>query len=189
MSFVKKRLRPRLLIVYLSVIALVWMSRPTPVMLMLGGGLVLAGEALRVWTTGHLWKNDELTVTGPYRYLRHPLYLGTLLIGSGFAVTGLTHGTLVFFLVFLLAYAGYYMPYKERIEGARLEELYGDPYRRYAIAVPKLLPRFFPYAPLGTPENAVHRWRYERFADNNEIGTALSVTFGMIVMILRWHFM
>ena len=48
--------------------------------------LWIAGALLRGWGAGHLVKNDALTTTGPYAYLRHPLYLGTILIGTGFAI-------------------------------------------------------------------------------------------------------
>ena len=52
----------------------------------LGLGPVVAGTAIRTWGTGHLVKNERFTVTGPYAYLRHPLYAGTILVAVGFAV-------------------------------------------------------------------------------------------------------
>jgi hypothetical protein len=33
---------------------------------------------LRIWASGHLVKNKVLTVTGPYAYVKNPLYIGTL---------------------------------------------------------------------------------------------------------------
>lgn len=44
------------------------------------------GELLRVWAAGHLQKGSEITRSGPYRFLRHPLYMGSTLLGIGFAV-------------------------------------------------------------------------------------------------------
>jgi hypothetical protein len=78
------------------------------------------------------------------------------------------------------------MPYKDRIEGARLESRYGDAYRRYATAVPRLVPRLHPYKPLvdGPEERAT--WRKIRFADNHELGTAVGVGLGLLVMIGRY---
>jgi len=51
-------------------------------------GLIVAlpGEALRVWAAGHLDKGREITRSGPYRFLRHPLYLGSAVLGAGFIV-------------------------------------------------------------------------------------------------------
>ena len=41
-----------------------------------------AGEALRIWAAGHLEKGREVTASGPYRWTRHPLYLGSTIIGD-----------------------------------------------------------------------------------------------------------
>ncbi len=166
---------------------LFWAS-PTPATLVGGGALVLLGESIRLWATGHLHKNDSLTVTGPYAFLRHPLYVGSLLIVTGFAWMASSPVCLALYAGFLLFFAGYYMPYKNRIEGARLESLYGDAFRRYAIAVPTLVPRLYAYSPLLADQAPESEWRSERFADNNEIGTAAAVVVGAAGMVVRWAF-
>ena len=183
---IKKRLRPRLFVVYALAAAMIAYASPTPLALGIGGVLVLAGEGLRIWATGHLFKNDALTVEGPYAYLRHPLYLGTLLIACGFAGMGNSVVPLVLLGVFLLMYFGYYMPYKNRIESARLEALYGDAFRRYVLAVPRLVPRLHAYQPLAGDGTGATRWRRDRFAQNHEMGTALAVGVGALAMVLRW---
>src|SRR5688572_24864258 len=48
--------------------------------------IVLLGEAIRVWAAGHLEKGREVTSSGPYAITRHPLYLGSTVIGIGLAV-------------------------------------------------------------------------------------------------------
>lgn len=186
MSFVKKRLRPRLLVVYALAVAILGFAEPTPRALAIGAALVVLGEGLRVWATGHLLKNDALAVTGPYAYLRHPLYMGTLLIVCGFAYMGKSVITLIFFGVFILLYFGYYMPYKNRIESARLEALYGDTFRRYAVAVPSLIPRLHAYRPLAADRSDSRDWQPGRFSGNHEMGTALAVALGVFAMVLRW---
>src|SRR5262245_66439444 len=76
----------RLAFVYLFVGFLVWLSRPTPVLFAVGATLVVLGEAMRLWAAGHLLKSLELIDSGPYAYTQNPLYLGRLLILSGFCV-------------------------------------------------------------------------------------------------------
>jgi len=186
MSFVKKRLRPRLLGVYALAGVALWLSRPTLASIAAGALPIALGEALRVWATGHLHKNDSLTITGPYAFLRHPLYLGTLLIGAGFLIMAWSSVALALAGFFALVYFGYYMPYKDRIESARLESLYGDAYRRYAAAVPRLIPRLHAYAPLAAERARETTWRPGRFADNNETGTAAAVVVGVLCMVARW---
>ena len=63
-----------------------WFARPTMTSLLLGLVAALAGEGLRIWAAGHLEKGREVTRSGPYRFVRHPLYLGSSLMGLGFAV-------------------------------------------------------------------------------------------------------
>jgi len=185
-SFVRKRLSPRLLVVYALAGAAVFLSSPTPTSLVVGALPIAAGECLRLWATGHLHKNDSLTIAGPYAYLRHPLYLGTLLIGAGFLIMAWSSVAFGFAALFVLVYFGYYMPYKDRIESARLESLYGDAYRRYAAAVPRLVPRLHAYQPLEAERSKETAWRRVRFADNNETGTALVVALGVLCMVVRW---
>jgi protein-S-isoprenylcysteine O-methyltransferase Ste14 len=63
-----------------------WFARPTPRSLTIGSAIAVAGELVRIWAAGHLEKGREVTVSGPYRFLRHPLYAGSSLIGAGIAV-------------------------------------------------------------------------------------------------------
>jgi len=180
----RKRFKPRLLAMYALAAALIFGARPTWYSLLLGAIVITAGEALRLWATGFLHKTESLTTAGPYAYLRHPLYLGTLLIAGGFTIAANTAPGYWIFAFFLLGYFGYYLPYKNRIEGARLESLFGDEYRRYAVAVPRVLPRLHPYVPLGSHGGT--DWTRVRFQDNNELGTTYAVLLGFLGVFLRW---
>ena len=64
----------------------VWLARPTPRSIALGGALALPGLILRAFASGYVQKNEALTTSGPYAYTRNPLYLGSLIIAAGFAV-------------------------------------------------------------------------------------------------------
>ena len=48
--------------------------------------IIFSGILIRVWASGYLKKRKKLAVSGPYRFTRNPLYLGTILIGVGFWV-------------------------------------------------------------------------------------------------------
>jgi hypothetical protein len=185
-SFWTKRLGPRLWPLYVFGGALLWWADPSPGSLIAGGALAAAGEGLRLWATGHLNKNEALTVTGPYGFLRHPLYLGSFVLVTGFAIMARTTMCLVLYGLFVAFFFGYYMPYKTRIEGARLERLYGDAFRRYELAVPSLIPRLHGYRPLGPERSDEVAWRGERFVDNHEVGTAAGVSIALLAMIVRW---
>lgn len=182
----RKRLRPRQLAVYAAAAAILLTSHPTPLSIAIGLAPIVAGVALRIWATGYLHKNDALTVSGPYAYLRHPLYLGTLLIGTGFAWMAASPAALGLWAGFLGAYFLYYLPYKERIECARLESLYGDAFRRYSTAVPALVPRLHAYHPLAGEGDATLLWNRARFADNHELGMAVGIAGGVAALVALW---
>src|SRR5690349_12452641 len=63
-----------------------WLAQPTKRSLLLGSAAAFAGEALRVWAAGHVHKSREVTVSGPYRFIRHPLYVGSSIMGAGLAL-------------------------------------------------------------------------------------------------------
>jgi isoprenylcysteine carboxyl methyltransferase (ICMT) family protein YpbQ len=82
----KRLARLRVPLGFLFAIAVIWLAQPTRTSLQWGSGLALAGEALRIWAAGHLNKSREVTSSGPYRWLAHPLYVGSSVMGVGLAV-------------------------------------------------------------------------------------------------------
>src|SRR5438477_2742505 len=78
--------RRRVALGFLCAIVAYWLARPTTRSLAIGLAIAAPGELLRMWASGHLDKARELTRTGPYRYVGHPLYLGSFIMRAGFAV-------------------------------------------------------------------------------------------------------
>jgi protein-S-isoprenylcysteine O-methyltransferase Ste14 len=98
--------------------------------------LVLPGLALRAAAAGTVKKDRELTVTGPYAYTRNPLYLGSALIASGFAVALLSWPVA---LLLAAGFAAIYVPViaaEERFLGAAFPE-----FESYRLRVPRFIPR------------------------------------------------
>jgi protein-S-isoprenylcysteine O-methyltransferase Ste14 len=137
----------------LALVALAFYARPDPVGW--GAGLVVAGlgVAMRSWAAGYLIKSKALITGGPYAYVRNPLYLGRVLIGTGMCVAARAPEGLglpaypwpnvAVIAAFYAFFFGYYMPRKERVEPARLLEYHGEAYARYRDAVPSIVPNFF----------------------------------------------
>lgn len=116
------------------------LAQPTPRSFVAGVGIALCGLAIRAWAAGHLRKNLELTVSGPYAYVRNPLYLGSLIVALGCAVAGAHWGVgavLAGFFVF------FYLPVVGEEEGHLGKILPG--YAEYRREVPRLRPRIPPY--------------------------------------------
>ena len=114
-----------------------WLANPAPAMLAIGSILVAAGLAIRAVASGQLRKNESLATSGPYSYTRNPLYLGSILIGIGFAVAARS-----FWIWILLAtmFTVIYVPVI-RSEEAFLRSQFPD-FAPYASRVPRLAPRW-----------------------------------------------
>ena len=78
--------RRRVALGFLSAVAAIVLATPTTRSLAVGFLIALAGEAVRIWAAGHLEKSREVTRSGPYRWTRHPLYLGSSLLAVGVIV-------------------------------------------------------------------------------------------------------
>lgn len=184
--FRRKNLDPRLFPAYGIAALVLAFARPTPIGFAVGGGLVCAGMALRVWGAGHLVKNDRLTVSGPYAHLRHPLYAGTLMLGVGFAVIAGGIALVLVLACFAPLFFLYYLPTKDRIESARLERRYGAAFAAYRAEVRPLVPTLTPWRPRGALAPERHRrWSRARFRENGEPGTLVGVGLALFLLALR----
>jgi protein-S-isoprenylcysteine O-methyltransferase Ste14 len=121
---------------FLMVAAFLWLSAPTWTSLAIGLPLAAVGLLLRAWAAGHLEKNRALAESGPYAYVRNPLYIGTLAVAAGFVIASRRWELGVLFAaVFLLIY----LPVVE-LEEQHLRSLFPR-YADYADRVPRLWPR------------------------------------------------
>ena len=121
---------------FLMVAAFLWLATPAWASLATGLPVSILGLALRAWAAGHLEKNRTLAESGPYAYVRNPLYIGTLMVAAGFVIASRRWELGVLFAaVFLLIY----LPVVE-LEEQHLRSLFPE-YADYAKRVPRLWPR------------------------------------------------
>src|SRR5262249_46342659 len=111
----------------------------------IGAVVLAAGLAFSVWARvvlGRNWsgtvtlkQDHELIRTGPYRWVRHPIYTGLLIgfVGTAIAV-GQWRGVLAVLIVFVALWR------KLRLEERWLGDLFGAEYVRYRREVPALIP-------------------------------------------------
>ena len=116
------------------------LSRPNIYSLLAGVGLTFAGLFLRAWASGHLRKEKELTISGPYQHTRNPLYLGSLVMGAAIVIGCRSWWVLgIFTLYFLLFY-----PAAVLFEQEKMIELFPEAYAAYSREVPLFFPVFKP---------------------------------------------
>lgn len=122
--------------------AVLWLARPTPASLAIGGAIALFGEAIRIWAAGHLEKGREVTQSGPYRITRHPLYAGSAIIAIGAAAASAR----VSAAVIIAAYMAATIVSAIRHEEASMRASFGDQYEAYAESRGRSVERRFSLA-------------------------------------------
>jgi protein-S-isoprenylcysteine O-methyltransferase Ste14 len=127
MNLLRRIARLRVTIGFAAGLAAIWLAHPTRASLVPGAAVALAGEAIRIWAAGHLEKGREVTISGPYAFTRHPLYLGSTLIGVGL---GYASASLVV-AILVLAYLVITLTAAVRTEEAHLTEKFGAAYPAY----------------------------------------------------------
>ena len=165
----------------LSTLLILLLARPTWPSLAWGGAVAVLGLLVRAWAAGHLKKEKELAISGPYRYTRNPLYLGNFLIGPGVGLaahSGWVAGLRVIY--FFLFY-----PTIIKRERDRLARLFPQSYPGYRALVPLFFPRL---AKRSAAENGAFRW--DLYKQNKEYraeaGTAaLWLLFAAKILIFR----
>ena len=113
-------------------------AHPQAGLMIAGTPLVLAGVGIRMWASGVIMKNRNLATSGPYRYVRHPQYVGNILIITAFVLASGNWWTAPAALAFLLFYYPPAIEYEER----KLGNLFGRDWDEYVKTTQPLLPSF-----------------------------------------------
>jgi protein-S-isoprenylcysteine O-methyltransferase Ste14 len=103
--------------------------------LLIAGGFLLLATSWRVLYQAK--RTGELASTGPYARVRHPQYLGFIVIMLGFLIQWPTLVTLAMFPILVFTYARL-----ARSEERECALVFGAAYARYAAITPAFLPRF-----------------------------------------------
>ena len=134
--------RLRVTIGFISSIAVLWLARPTLRSLIAGAVIATLGEGIRLWAAGHLEKGREVTTSGPYAFTRHPLYLGSTMIGVGLAVASASAAV----ATIVVGYLAITLPAAIATEEAHLTEKFGKAYPAYRDGLAAGAQRRFSFA-------------------------------------------
>ena len=163
---------------------LYWLlAKPTPHSIVYGGILAAFGLLVRGIASGHLRKDRELAVTGPYACTRNPLYLGSALLATGFIVAG--HSWIAGILV--AAYFGIFYYAVMRNEEEDLRARFGAAFAAYAARVPL----FFPRAPkelvasTNSSSGPGGNFSMAQYLQNREYKALIGTAVGLAIMWLR----
>jgi protein-S-isoprenylcysteine O-methyltransferase Ste14 len=153
-----------------------WLAKPSWRFLALGAILIVPGLLVRALASGHVRKNEALATSGPYAYTRNPLYLGSLLIGVGFAVAARSWWVGVALVVMFFAI---YLPVI-RDEEVFLRQRFPE-FEEYERRVPRMFPR------LVTRENDAAAFSMDLYLQHREYNAllgALAMVAALVVKII-----
>ena len=146
-------------------------SVPQTNRLLAGSVLIVIGQAIRFWAAGYLEKNVRLARGGPYRLVRHPLYVGSFFMGLGLAVS--VEYALWWTIVYLLLFLGFFLP-AIHVEELRLQSIFGPEYQDLMVEVPGLVPRIGRRPPRSAPAET-HAFSWLRVVGNREMRSAVAM--------------
>lgn len=157
-------------------------AKPTFLTLIIGAVISIIGLLIRAWASGHIRKNQNLAISGPYAYTRNPLYVGSFIMGLGFTIAA---GVWWLAILFAVLFLGIYLPVM-RNEAKELTEIFGESFEKYAKEVPLFIPRLSKYKDENSSAKTFEMELYLRY---REYQAALGVAFALGILALKAYFL
>ena len=126
---------------------------------LVGMAVALFGEMIQIWAAAHLYKDSRFTTSGPYTYVRNPMYIGRFFLILGFFLMTANLALIAIYIVLFAAYAHVRVSREER----RLKKIFGSDYEHYCSEIRRWLPRLKPYSRAET-----RRFSWARVCSNGE---------------------
>jgi protein-S-isoprenylcysteine O-methyltransferase Ste14 len=149
----------------ITVFAVVF-ARPTWPSWRAGVVVAIIGEVVRVWAAGHLEKGREVTRSGPYQWVQHPLYVGSSVIAIGVAIACRSAVVAAMILVYMAAT----LTAAIRGEEAFLRRQFGETYERYRRSL---------------AEPPTRRFSAARAVKNREYKAIAGLTAGFAILAMK----
>jgi len=164
-SFLARR---RVALGFVFAVFVLYFAAPVPQSIAVGAIVAIIGQAVRLWAAGHLEKSREVTVSGPYRYMRHPLYVGSSIMALGVVIACQS----IAVAVLVALYMSLTITSAIRSEEAFLRERFGSAYDDYAASRGPRVERRFSWA---------RAWR------NKEYRAATGLLLFLLLLVARMY--
>ncbi|MBK7227547.1 MAG: isoprenylcysteine carboxylmethyltransferase family protein [Ignavibacteriales bacterium] len=172
------------------VILMLVFENANPISLVVGFLIAVVGELIRFW--GVSWAGSEtrttggvggsnLIISGPFAYVRNPLYVGNILMYFGLGVMSLA----LFPYLQIVAITFFILQYQLIVgeEESFLKTKFGDQYKRFLENVPKFFPRLTPYK---DEKNIQPKVSYAK-GFKSEIRTLQAFSIVVVLIIIKWY--
>jgi protein-S-isoprenylcysteine O-methyltransferase Ste14 len=148
------------------------LAQPTRTSVAAGAAIAAVGEAIRIWAAGHLNKAREVTSSGPYRFVGHPLYVGSSVMGAGVAVACAS----VPVAVLIALYLATTLTAAIKSEEAYLRRAFGEQYDLYRRGVA---------AKRVSPGARLRRFSLQQAFANREYRAVVGLVIAILLLALK----
>lgn len=174
------------------IVVMVISPAATSCSLLVGGILMLLGEAIRIHGVAYIggvsrtrsYSTGQKVISGgPFARVRNPLYLGNLLLSAGLvAVANLSFFFPQDFLVFfVVCFFAQYIPVVAWEEN-NLTQKFGEAYQTYQSQVPRWLPRLSPAPTQGVIEEIKGDYPKAIKSEKNTLTTSV-----VLLLVVLWR--
>ena len=154
-----------------------------PVLLSVKTGIVVSvlGLVVRIIASAFRYNSSEFMVRGPYRFVRHPHVLGSILILVGICLAGRSAAITVLSLVTVGIYYGLLI----RVEEKEMNRLWGTRFLIFKAHVSAIFPQLIPAVPVGGEDKTYSLRVALTRSRMRELSTILGVF--VIFLLLYWR--
>jgi protein-S-isoprenylcysteine O-methyltransferase Ste14 len=163
--------RMRVALGFVSGVLVLILAQPNGRSLAIGMSIAAVGEAIRIWAAGHLHKSREVTASGPYRFVGHPLYVGSTVMGVGLAIACASIAVAVLIAIYLVTT----LTAAVKSEETYLRRTFGEQYDLYRSGLA---------AKRRDPSAARRRFSLQQAIANREYRAV--VGFAVALLLLLW---
>ena len=161
----------------IGVILILILAKPTFFSLIIGAVVSLFGFLLRAWAAGHIEKEKEIAISGPYRYVRHPLYIGNFILGTGLCISAYSLWSMLVFLIYFSIFYSVAITF----ETEKLKKLFPKEYNNYIKEVPCVLPCF-----KTNKGKSVKKFTFKLYKKNKEYRAILGGLVIWLILIIKY---
>ena len=166
---------------------LVFFASPSWNLFFIGFTVMAIGEGIRLWAMSYMEgiarsrtiRVNQLVTSGPYRFVRNPLYLGNLLLYGGAAIIG--NIWMPYFLLLAMLYFAIQYILIVDAEEKVLMETFGETYQKYRSEIPRFIPGLSVYN--ASSEITPHIQKAFKSEKSSLIGFAAIVLFFLFRLI------
>jgi len=151
-------------------------ARPDLTSFLTGLGICFLGLLIRTWSAGHLSKEKELAISGPYQYTRNPLYLGNFVIGISVAFAARSWWVLGYFAAYFLLF----YPLAIKREMKRMKEFFPGEYDEYKKKTPLFFPSWKSFSLSGK-----NKFNWTLFRKNKEWRALIGAFLFWVILALK----